>query len=1148
MSRVATAVWLYFVWTALALGVSWSAPGVEFVAQTGHTNAIDAVAYSPDGSLLASGGHDAIIKLWDVRTGSEIRALAGHANTVTSLAFSRDGRMLVSGSLDSTIRFWDVESGKVVRTIDRSTGVTSVAVSPDGNILASSGLEPEVTLWDFRTGNPIKVLQGHTKVVNSVSFSSDGRLLATASNDNSVRLWELPLGREFRRIDLPAFHIAPGAAIDATTGHTMDMPSKYNTDCVTSTAFSPGNALLATVSYNVKSFDVNGISFTITLWDVTTAKRIRVVDTFMGGGPGSFIFMPDHNSVAGSVSFSSDGKSLLATGFDYSIKQWDVKSGRLINVLPVITWDDPKKAHETLFKFQSVRWDPPRLPTFTPNGRSAAIVLENNIAIWDVTASKHIQDLRARAASVSSVSFGADGSVLASANSFQPTRLWNLLSDKNPQTLDRGTFPSGAASVAFSPTGDLLATAALDIYGSTVFVDFWNPKDGKKLRTLTGSSAYGVGIAFDLTGAKLAVGRINDAVTLFDVATGQKIRAFDKTNFTSNQVALSGDGRILVHAASGSQTARIARSQDSPLQNPALQGILNENKPHITVWNAETGAVLFTETEDQESLWAVAISRDGKLIASGGTKTFLWDVTTHHLLKRFDTPSSAVAFSPDGAMLAGASGTEIHIWNVANGAETAVLSGHLGNITSLAFDGKGRLASGSQDGSAKVWDLTRWAEVVTLFPLIDNDYVIATPDNYYMASRPDVRGVAFRVGVRAFPFEQFDLRYNRPDKVLERLGSAPDGELVKGLKALHQERVERMNLDEEKLSDDFHLPELRIVDPGPPLSSNRPFVRFTVRASDSIYELNRLNIYVDGVPIKGFEGVGLSERHAKSVEEDLTVPLANGQNKIQVSVVNEKGAESLAETVDVVYTGPAAESKLYLLAIGVSKYKIPDNNLKYAASDATAIEQFWRTGAGYFKSKSVRTLVIEDRNATKENILAAKTFLAEAGVNDVVVLFLAGHGVLDTNGKYYFGTWDFRSGVPSEKGLPYESIENLLDGISARKKLALIDTCHAGADDQDEVLRERFADLRHGTGAYVIAASEGLNEAMESNEFGSGTFSRALLDGLNGKADANGDREVTVSELRDYVASQVQTLSHGKQRPSVRSENFDLNFSLAKSH
>jgi WD40 repeat protein len=1143
MFRTAIALSLYLASVTLTLGQGRAVSRVEFVAQTGHTNAIDAVTFSPDGSLLASGGHDAVVKLWDVRTGSELRAFAGHANTVTSLAFSRDGKTLVSASLDSTIRFWDVESGRSIRTIDHSAGITSVAISPDGNVLASCGMEPEVTLWEFRTGKQVHVLQGHTKVVNSVSFSSDGRLLVTASNDNSIRFWELPSGREIQRIDFMASGMAPGALRDATTGLPLEKASEYNTNCVTSAVLNPDNTVLASVSYNVKNFDVNGISFTITLWDVRTAKRIRTVDTFMGGGPASFIFMPAHNSVAGSVSFSSDRKSLLATGFDYTIKQWDVKTGRLIKELPVITWSDPTKAHETLTKFQSVRWDPPRIPTFSPNGISAAIVLENGISIWDVTTPKLIRYLGARAAAISSVSFNADGSMLASANSFQPTRLWNLMSGGNPQTLDRGRFPPGASSVTFSPTGDLLATAALDIYGSTGFVDLWNTKGGKKLRTLTGPSADPVGIAFDLAGAKLAVGRIDDAVTLFDVATGQKIRTFDKAYFTSNQVALSGDGRILAHVASGNRTGQILRSQD-PLRDPAVQEMRN-SKPRITVWDTETGAVLFTEADDQESLVAVAISRDGRFLAGAGTKTFLWDVTTHHLLQRFDIPGSAVAFSPDGTVLAGASGTEIHIWNVATGTETAVLSGHLGRINSLSFGGDGRLASGSQDGSAKVWDVTRRAEVVTLFPLDDHDYVIATPENYYMTSRSGVSGVAFRVGERVFPFEQFDLRYNRPDKVLERLGSAPV-EIVKGLRALADERVKRMGFEAEKLGDDFHLPELRIADPGPPLSSNTPLVRFTVKASDSLYELNRVNIYVDGIPIKGFAGVGLSQRHTKSVNEQLTVSLANGQNKIQVSVVNEKGAESLADTVKVTYTGPVAKPELYLLAIGVSKYSIPKNNLRYPADDAHAIEQFWRSGAGQFKS--VHTHVLEDRDATKDKILLAKKFLAGAGVDDVVVMFLAGHGVLDTDGKYYFGTWDFRSGAPSEKGLPYGNIEDLLDGITARKKLVLIDTCHAGTDDLDEVLRERFADLRRGTGAHVIAASGGLKEALESNEFGSGTFTRALLDGLGGKADANGDGEVSVSELRDYVARQVPILSHGRQKPSVRAENLDSNFTLAKSH
>ncbi len=141
-----------------------------------------------------------------------------------------------------------------------------------------------------------------------------------------------------------------------------------------------------------------------------------------------------------------------------------------------------------------------------------------------------------------------------------------------------------------------------------------------------------------------------------------------------------------------------------------------------------------------------------------------------------------------------------------------------------------------------------------------------------------------------------------------------------------------------------------------------------------------------------------------------------------------------------------------------------------------------------------------------------------------------------------------RGACSEEKGLPYGEIDHLLDGITARRKLVLIDTCFAGADSFDELLRERFADLRRGTGAHVLAASESLNVALESNEFGSGTFTRALLDGLSGKADANGDGDINVSELRDYLTNQVPKLSHGLQKPSVRAENVDLDFALISHH
>ena len=153
-----------------------------------------------------------------------------------------------------------------------------------------------------------------------------------------------------------------------------------------------------------------------------------------------------------------------------------------------------------------------------------------------------------------------------------------------------------------------------------------------KLGTITGNSADPVGLAFDSAGDKLAVGRMDDTVTLIDVATGQKVRAFDRTYFSSNQVALSGDGRILVHASSGSRSAQVIHSPDQSLSNPAIKAIVDA-KPRVTAWNTQTGDVLFTEAGDPDSLEKVAISRDGKLLAAGGTKAFLWELSTHRLIR-----------------------------------------------------------------------------------------------------------------------------------------------------------------------------------------------------------------------------------------------------------------------------------------------------------------------------------------------------------------------------------------------------------------------------------------------------------------------------------------------------------------------------------
>ena len=146
-------------------------PQPEPVPRSGHTSAVNDVAFSPDGRWLASGSSDQIVKLWEAATGRAVRTLAGHSNSVEAVAFSPDGRWLASGSWDKTVKLWEVATGREVRTLaGHSSWVEAVAFSPDGRWLASGGWDKMIKLWEVATGREVRTLAGHTRSVNGVAF------------------------------------------------------------------------------------------------------------------------------------------------------------------------------------------------------------------------------------------------------------------------------------------------------------------------------------------------------------------------------------------------------------------------------------------------------------------------------------------------------------------------------------------------------------------------------------------------------------------------------------------------------------------------------------------------------------------------------------------------------------------------------------------------------------------------------------------------------------------------------------------------------------------------------------------------------------------------------------------------------------------
>ena len=157
----------------------------------GHTDAVDSVAWSPNGQTLASASRDGTLRLWDPNNGINFAMLRGHTGKINSLVWSPDGRLLASRSDDGTVRIWDMDTERTLHVIMEDGGNhNSVAFHPDGQTLAIGGYQ-EISLWNPHTGQHIATLTGHTDWINAVVWSPDGQTLASSSVDTTIRLWRI---------------------------------------------------------------------------------------------------------------------------------------------------------------------------------------------------------------------------------------------------------------------------------------------------------------------------------------------------------------------------------------------------------------------------------------------------------------------------------------------------------------------------------------------------------------------------------------------------------------------------------------------------------------------------------------------------------------------------------------------------------------------------------------------------------------------------------------------------------------------------------------------------------------------------------------------------------------------------------------------
>ena len=1023
----------------------------RLVVQVGHLEPIAAVAISPRGRGLLTGSADRTARLWEARSGRELRRFRGHQDTVWSVAFSPDGRTVLTGSKDRTVRLWDAATGKLLRIIRGHTGpVRSVTFSPDGRRLLTGSEDRTARLWDAASGEELRRFQGHDNAVHAAAFSPDNRRLLTSSWDGTARLWDAETGKELQRF----------------RGHAKQ---------VFSAALSPDGKRVLTGSYDN----------TARLWDVETGKEVQR--------------LPHANSVI-AVAFSSDGTRLRTGSVDKTLRLWDATSGKELRRL---------QGHDS--DVYAV--------AFSADGRRAlAGGMDRTARLWDLEKDKELCRLQGRARRVFAVAFSPDGRRLLTSSEDRTPRLWDVERGRELRLLRGHT--GWVKAVAFSPDGKQLLTG-----GEDRTARLWDAATGAERHVLRGHTGAVESVAFSPDGKRLLTGSQDWTTRLWDAETGKELKRFEDRNGVVQSVAFSPDGRRVLTGCQD-RTARL--------------------------WDIETGKKLAEVSGHDGSVWAVAFRPDGERVLTGSENgtVRLWDLETGRV-SRFRAHADSIvslAFSPDGRhFLTGSWDSTARLWDARTDRELHVLRGHDQWVYSVAFSPDGRrLLTGSGDGTVILWDAASGRALCTLVGFKDGTWAVTDPEGRFDAANGgDVQNLHWVVGDEIISLNQLKERYYEPGLLAKSLG-------------LNKERPSQV----AAFTAPQLFPEVRLTPPKP--GSTKLGVTLVNRGGG----IGRVVVKVNGKERTADARPRGADKNARQLT--LAIDLADDprllpgqENRIEVQAFNAEGYLR-SRGLDIPYRvpgGTSAAPQVWAVVCGISEYRGGTINLHFAAKDADDFAAALRLAAErLFRSEHVHLTALTTSQSdakhrpTRANLLGAlKAVASQAKPEDVLVLYLAGHGVNygGQNGDFYFLTCDAQSGdlsdpeVRKQVAVSSAELTEAIKAIPALKQVLVLDTCASGRaaarlSEKRTVPSSQvraLARVKDRTGMHVLAGCAADAVSYEATPYAQGLLTYSLLLGMRGAALKEGD-QVDVLGLFTYACDRVPELARdigGLQQPLLAS-------------
>jgi WD40 repeat protein/transcriptional regulator with XRE-family HTH domain len=560
-----------------------------------------AFALSQDGSLIATGGGDGQVRIWETDTGEPVLAFNAQPSRITDLAFSPDGLRILSGGLDGTVNVWDAHSGKMLLSLPAAQGaIYSVAFSPDGKRLAA-GMLDNVLIWDASTGNELlRDSELTCGAITDIAFTQDSALLgATYANGCNV-VWDSYTGSKVL-LDLGNPGITGSGVAFSPAGNRLALPIAHGGTIVRnlytttgSTYFHGHTGEITDLAFSLdgKTLATSSQDGTARIWDSSTGEELVVLS--------------GHKLGVNRLAFHPDGRRMVTTSDDGTTRVWDISPGGSHEWLTV---GDPS--------------NPARYVSFSPDGRYFATNDFSRASIHEALSGLQLAKLEI-------------GKTYQSIPEFspQPDRVASIYDSLAPALHDAKTgkvltlFNGNSQEInalAFSPDGGQIVTG--DIGG---LIKIWDVASAKELTSLKVHTQKILDLEVSPGGDRLASSSEDGQVILWDLASGQPALTLSNDQPMVSSLSFSPDGKRLVTSGSDS---------------------------NARVWDTTTGQLLFILAGHRGEITRVDYSPDGKRIATASVDSTarLWDATSGEellTLRGHTSGVSGVAFYPDGKRLA----------------------------------------------------------------------------------------------------------------------------------------------------------------------------------------------------------------------------------------------------------------------------------------------------------------------------------------------------------------------------------------------------------------------------------------------------------------------------------------------------------------